>query len=142
MASQWTMPIIVLCMGGEMVYILHQRLQAQTVRTEKATKVLHEVARSMLSPLFVEELFKPHDMYSQSSTRQIFEKLAHSSIMRLNKVSMDKLFDLMSMGFKRQILSVKCPQQYLQITIIHLGTAHHTALSIARSISMRANDCS
>ena len=34
------MPIIVLNMGGEMIYILHQRLQAQTVQDEKAKKVL------------------------------------------------------------------------------------------------------
>ena len=40
MSSLWTMPIIVLNMGGEMVYILHQRLQAQTVQDEKAKKVL------------------------------------------------------------------------------------------------------
>jgi hypothetical protein len=31
------------------------------------------------------------------ATRAIFDRLAHSSIMRLNKTSMDKLFDLMSM---------------------------------------------
>lgn len=91
MASCWAMPLVVLNMGGEMVYILYQRLQAQTVNKEKATKVLQEVIRAMLSPLFVEELFLPQEQYSNASTRQIFEKLAHSSIMRLNKISMDKL---------------------------------------------------
>ena len=39
-----------------------------------------------------------------NSTKQIFEKIAHSSIMRLNKNSMDKLFDLMIMAFKYQII--------------------------------------
>lgn len=42
-------------------------------------------------------------MYSSSSTREIFNKLAHSSIMRLNESSMDKLYDLMTMGFKHQV---------------------------------------
>jgi len=36
-------------------------------------------------------------VYSQRSTRQIFDKLAHSSIMRLSESSMDKLYDLMTM---------------------------------------------
>jgi hypothetical protein len=120
MPSAWAMPIIVLNMGGEMVYILHQRLMAQTVNNDKANKVLQEVVKAMFSTMFIEELFKPQEQYSSASTRQIFEKLAHSSIMRLNKVSMDKLYDLMSMGFKYQILSLKSPQQYMQLTLVHL----------------------
>jgi hypothetical protein len=116
------MPLIVLNMGGEMTYILNQRLKAQSVQDEKSQKVLQDVVRAMYSPLFIEELFKPQDTYSTNSTKQIFEKLAHSSIMRLNRSSMDKLYDLMCMGFKYQIISCSCPQQYLQVTLNHLET--------------------
>ena len=91
-ASLWAMPIVVINMGGEMVYILQQRLQAQKVPDDKAVKVLQDVVRAMYSPLFITELFKPQEMYTSSSTKQIFEKLAHSSIMRLNKQSMEKVF--------------------------------------------------
>jgi hypothetical protein len=59
---------------------------------------------ALFSNVFIEELFKPQEIYSVNSTKQIFEKIAHSSIMRLNKNSMDKLFDLMIMAFKYQIL--------------------------------------
>jgi len=41
------MPIIVLNMGGEMVYILEQRLQAQEVGPAKSKKVLQDVLRTM-----------------------------------------------------------------------------------------------
>lgn len=70
--SLWTMPIIILNMGGEMIYILHQRLQAQTVQDEKAKKVLGDVVRAMFSAQFIAELFKPQEMYSSVSTKQIF----------------------------------------------------------------------
>ena len=40
LGSELAMPIIVLNMGGEMIYILHQRLQAQQVPEEKSRKVL------------------------------------------------------------------------------------------------------
>ena len=120
--SLHVMPLIVLNMGGEMTYILNQRLQAQSVQDEKARKVLQDVVRAMYSPTFVVELFKPQAMYSTTSTKQIFEKLAHSSIMRLNTSSMDKLYDLMCMGFKYQIITCNSPQQYLQITLNHLET--------------------
>lgn len=120
LGSLVAMPILVINMGGEMIYILHQRLQAQNIPEEKARKVLEDVIRTMYTPVFLEELFKPQEMYSNSSTKQIFDKLAHSSIMRLNKQSMEKLYDLMSMGVKYQILACTCPQQYLQITLQHL----------------------
>ena len=41
------MPLIVLNMGGEMVYILEQRLQAQEVGPVKSKKVLQDVLRTM-----------------------------------------------------------------------------------------------
>lgn len=119
-ASLWAMPIIVMNMGGEMVYILQQRLQAQKVADDKAVKVLQDVIRAMYSPLFITELFKPQEMYTSSSTKQIFEKLAHSSIMRLNKQSMEKLYDLMIMGFKYQVIHCTSPFQLIQISLHHL----------------------
>lgn len=74
-----------------MLYILEQRLQAQNISSEKSRKVLQDVISTMFSTKFVEELFKPQDMYTALSVRQIFDRLAHSSIMRLNESSMDKV---------------------------------------------------
>ena len=53
--------------------------------------VLQDVISTMFSEKFISELFKPQKMYSSTSTRQIFDRLAHSSIMRLNTSSMDKV---------------------------------------------------
>eukprot|EP00428_Durinskia_dybowskii_P073479 CAMPEP_0170411334 /NCGR_PEP_ID=MMETSP0117_2-20130122/30370_1 /TAXON_ID=400756 /ORGANISM="Durinskia baltica, Strain CSIRO CS-38" /LENGTH=254 /DNA_ID=CAMNT_0010668931 /DNA_START=35 /DNA_END=796 /DNA_ORIENTATION=+ len=115
-----TMPLLIVNMGGEMVYILEQRLQAQKIPEAKGQKVLSDVVRTMYYPRFIEELFKPQEMYSIQSTRQIFDRLAHSSIMRLNESSMDKLFDLMAMGFKYQIMSCVAPQEMIDVTHNHL----------------------
>lgn len=120
--SLHAMPILIINMGGEMVYILHQRLRAQSVNIDKERKVLKDVMMSMFSPIFIDELFKPQCMYSLQSTKQIFEKLAHSSIMRLNTSSMEKLFDLMSMGVKYQLLCCTSPRQYMHVTMNHLQT--------------------
>ena len=38
-----TMPMLVINMGGEMVYILEQRLTAQNVAKDKASRVLQDV---------------------------------------------------------------------------------------------------
>jgi len=118
--AAYAMPLTVINMGGEMVYILAQRLTAQSVPPDKAKRVLQDVIRTMYNPMFITELFRPQDVYTMHSTRQIFDRLAHSSIMRLNESSMDKLFDLMTMGFKYQILASSFPQELLHVTLNHL----------------------
>lgn len=60
-------------------------------------------------------------MYSMVSTRQIFEKLAHSSIMKLNATSMGKLFDLMLMGVKYQVIETSTPEEIYHVTMTHLN---------------------
>lgn len=121
-----TMPVLIVNMGGEMVYILAQRLQAQQIPSNKGQKVLCDVVRTMYYPRFIEELFKPQEIYSLQSTRLIFDRLAHSSIMRLNEASMGKLFDLMIMGFKLQLMSVD-PSEIIDITNNHLDELRRVA---------------
>lgn len=118
--SLLAMPMLVINMGGEMVYILEQRLRAQNIPTDKSRKVLSDVVKTMYSKKFIAELFKPQPLYSSRSTRQIFDRLAHSSIMRLNANSMDKLYDLMTMGFKYQMICCASPVHLTQVTLNHL----------------------
>jgi hypothetical protein len=118
--SSFCMPMLIVNMGGEMVYILEQRLHAQNVPVDKSKRVLQDVIRTMYNPKFIAELFRGQDVYNMQSTRQIFDKLAHSSIMRLNESSMDKLFDLMTMGFKYQLIACRYPQELLHVTLNHL----------------------
>ena len=116
------LPVVVCNLGVEMLYVLEQRLRAQSVSDAKAVKVLHDVTRAMFAPEFVNELFTPQPTYSQSATRQIFDKLAHASIMRLSESSMDKLYDLMTMGLKYQLVTCRAPEDVLQFTLLHLAT--------------------
>lgn len=52
------LPFIIICLGGEMVYILEQRLRSQDISKERSQKVLQDIIKSMLAPKFVEELFR------------------------------------------------------------------------------------
>eukprot|EP00752_Nemacystus_decipiens_P001886 g1816.t1 len=83
---------------------------------------------------FIEELFKPQDTYGEKATKEVFYKLAHSSIMRLNESSMNKLFDLITMGLKYQALSCAQPQQLLQVTLHHLETVKKMVPNLANRI--------
>lgn len=114
------MPMVVLNMGAEMLYILNQRLHAQKIAEAKRNKVLVDVTKTMFAEHFVSALFNEQYIYSPTDVRKIFDRLAHSSIMRLNAKSMSKLYDLMIMGFKRQILSTTQPAELIAILLNHL----------------------
>jgi len=123
------MPWAVLNMGSEMLYILEQRLSAQQISEEKGARVLADVIATMFSEKFLSELFKPQRLYSAAATRAIFDQLAHSSIMRLNASSMDKLYDLMSMAAKSQLLCVASPYDVPTVANNHIETLKKLNLS-------------
>ncbi|KRX45961.1 Protein OSCP1, partial [Trichinella murrelli] len=114
------LPILIFNMGGEMCYILEQRLKAQKVKKERAHRVMNEIVAAIFCSRFLEQLFEPQELPSQPSMRLLFEKLAHSSIMRLGGNSLDKLYDLMTMMFKYQVQSCASPRHLLVITMNHL----------------------
>ncbi|XP_062476743.1 protein OSCP1 isoform X2 [Pezoporus occidentalis] len=151
-----TLPLLFLNLGGEMLYILDQRLRAQSIPGEKARKgkhscqssqlsvskfsvwnkscavseaktqrlfvfaVMNDIITTMFNKKFMEELFKPQELYSKKALRTVYDRLAHASIMRLNQASMDKLYDLMTMAFKYQVLLCPRPRDILLVTFNHL----------------------
>ncbi|XP_006886515.1 PREDICTED: protein OSCP1 isoform X1 [Elephantulus edwardii] len=125
-----TLPLLFLNLGGEMLYILDQRLRAQNIPADKARKdewtevdrkrVLNDIISTMFNRKFMEELFKPQELYSKKALRTVYDRLAHASIMRLNQASMDKLYDLMTMAFKYQVLLCPRPKDVLLVTFNHL----------------------
>jgi len=103
-----------------MAYILDQRLHSQSIEKEKSSKVMTDIIQSLLNPGDIDRYFKPQEIYSMSKLRAVFDKLAHCSTMRLNTSSMDKLFDLMVIGFKYQIMQCRTANELFNVTLNHL----------------------
>ncbi|CAG9465403.1 unnamed protein product [Pedinophyceae sp. YPF-701] len=120
--SLLAMPLIIVCLGGEMVYILDQRLRAQGIPDKKAAAVIDDLLRAMFRVELVDEVFKPQEIYSMHSAKVVFQKIAHSSIMRLNDDSMEKLYDLMLMGLKYNLLCTDPHTGLVDATRTHLAT--------------------
>lgn len=118
--SSRTLPLLFINLGGEMLYILDQRLRAQNIPPDKAKKVMNDIITTMFNKKFLEELFKPQELYSKKALRTVFDRLAHASIMRLNQASMDKLYDLMTMAFKYQVLLCPRPRDLLLVSFNHM----------------------
>ena len=102
--SLLTLPLIFINLGGEMLYILEQRLSAQNIPEQKAEQVLKDIIEHMFKKSFITELFSPQPIFRKREMRSVFDRLAHTSIMKLNSASMGKLYDLMVMSFKYQVI--------------------------------------
>ncbi|TRY85937.1 hypothetical protein DNTS_032703 [Danionella cerebrum] len=128
--SQRTIPLLMLNLGGEMIYILEQRLRSPDENEENPQRgqwteddrkrVLYDVVRTMFSKAFLDELFQPQEAFTHRTLRTVLTRIVQTSIMRLNTASMDKLYDLITMAFKYQIIMSPRPQDLLLITFNHI----------------------
>ncbi|XP_054620604.1 protein OSCP1-like isoform X2 [Dunckerocampus dactyliophorus] len=120
--SMRTLPLVLISLGGEMLYILDQRLEAHNTSKDNSEKVMNDIVGTMFSKAFMDELLKPQEMYSHRTMKVVLARLAHVSIMRLNTVSMEKLYELMVMAFKYQVFLCPRPKDLLLITYNHIDT--------------------
>uniref|UniRef100_A0A0K8U7X1 Protein OSCP1 n=1 Tax=Bactrocera latifrons TaxID=174628 RepID=A0A0K8U7X1_BACLA len=112
-------------LGCEMLYVIDQRLKAQQICEEKSTQVIHDVTVVLLEPKFLDSLIvgSTHhnsQLLTVDHCKYMLNDIATSSIMRLDKSSMDKLWNLMTMIYKWQLFNSKHPQNLLDITFRHL----------------------
>ena len=76
-------------LGCEMIFVIEQRLKDSQIEEERRKKVLKEI---------VERFLSEEEIYNLGNFKEQFTKIAHCTTMKLNPVSMAKLFDLMTMG--------------------------------------------
>ncbi|XP_008560130.1 protein OSCP1 [Microplitis demolitor] len=113
-------PIIYLNMGGEMLYVLQQRLKAQKINTRKTTIVMDEITAALVHPKILSTIFNDSEISSLSWMRSTLENIALCSIMRLDADSMNKLFDLMMMMVKYQLSVATGPREVVLLTMNHV----------------------
>ncbi|XP_064804687.1 protein OSCP1-like [Oncorhynchus masou masou] len=81
---------------------------------------MNDIITTMFNKTFLEELFKPHELYSKKTLRTVFDRLAHASIMRLNQASMDKMYTPVSSGefqLIRQTLLIFFQDMQIRVSI-------------------------
>ena len=78
-------PLLMTNLACEMLFVIHQRLHAQNVNEVKSRRVLHDIVNGFVDPSFLRELFTPQPLCTATAAKEIFQKLAHMSIMKLNE---------------------------------------------------------
>nr|ACE75060.1 oxidored-nitro domain-like protein [Glyptapanteles flavicoxis] len=113
-------PLIYLNMGGEMLYVLQQRLKAQKINSRKTAIVLDDITAALVHPKMISAVFTDSPISSLSWVRSTLETIALCSIMRLDQNSMNKLFDLMMMMVKFQLSTATGPREIVLLTLNHV----------------------
>jgi len=124
-----------------MLYILDQRLRAQNILKDKASKVMQDIVGQMFDSNCVKELFRPQKVFTKKALRTVFERLAHASIMKLNSTAMDKLYDLMVMSVKYQLLLCKRGEDVILVTLNHLDTIREFVASSGKHVALINSAC-
>ena len=100
---------------------------------------MNDIVSTMFNRRFIEEIFAKHQpIYSRRVLKTMFDKLAHASIMRLNSNSMDKLYDLMTMAVKYQVLMCHNPKHIISVTLNHLDAIlrYVTCSSVRKNVEV------
>uniref|UniRef100_A0A3B4ARK8 Organic solute carrier partner 1a n=1 Tax=Periophthalmus magnuspinnatus TaxID=409849 RepID=A0A3B4ARK8_9GOBI len=118
--STCALPLLFINLGGEMLYILEQRLQ--NTPADGTDKVLNDIVGTLFSKAFLDELFKPQQLYSHRTMKTVLSRLAQGSIMRLNPASMDRLYELIVMTLKYQVILCSAQRDLLLISYNHLDS--------------------
>ena len=105
--------------------------------------VLDDIVCAMFAKKFMDELMIPQEIYSGVQIQELFKKVAHASIMKLNDHSMQKLFELMIMTFKYQFIGCTKPDDIMKVTDLHfegikaLLVPDSVSISLVKSIQGR-----
>ena len=103
---------------------------------------MNDIVSTMFNRRFIEEIFNKHQpIYSRRVLKTMFDKLAHASIMKLNSNSMDKLYDLMTMAVKYQVLMCHNPRHLIALTLNHLDAilSYVTCPSVGANVEAAFN---
>nr|XP_022916541.1 protein OSCP1 [Onthophagus taurus] len=107
-------------LGAEMVYVLAQRLNSQNVPLKQAASAIDKIISMLTDWDLLTILIRPQEMFSHEKVKNIIEDIAQCSTMRLDPVSMDKLWDLITMVLKWQVTLSPTSNEVLNLSETHL----------------------
>eukprot|EP00163_Fabomonas_tropica_P011463 TRINITY_DN2217_c0_g1_i4.p1 TRINITY_DN2217_c0_g1~~TRINITY_DN2217_c0_g1_i4.p1 ORF type:complete len:942 (+),score=137.88 TRINITY_DN2217_c0_g1_i4:429-3254(+) len=125
--------LLTINIGAEMIYVLQQRLAAMRVTEHKRSKVYDDIIEALLNKAQLESLYQPQAMPKEDHITRMFERIVGSTIFRMNSGSRDKLFRLMLMGVKYQVVTCQHASSLLTITIQRLEALRELASSASVS---------
>lgn len=99
---------------------------------------MDDVTAALFNSKILSLIFEESPMIGIPQLRATLESVALSSIMKLDKSSMDKLFDLMIMMVKYQLKAATGPREVILITLNHTDAMRDMVndVNVQKGVSM------
>lgn len=99
---------------------------------------MDDVTAALLNPKLLSPIFEESPMIGVPQLRATLESVTLSSIMKLDKSSMDKLFDLMIMMVKYQLKAATGPREVILIILNHIDAMRDMVsdVNVQKCVSM------
>mmetsp|Transcript_36266 Transcript_36266/g.88587 ORF Transcript_36266/g.88587 Transcript_36266/m.88587 type:complete len:312 (+) Transcript_36266:82-1017(+) len=123
MASRIAVPFLVANMGCEMVFVIEHRLRElpeTSVPQKKRDEILDDIIRAVFNDALMENIFAEQKLYAIDTFRKLLFAMAQSPSMRISQENFDKMFRIMSMSIKAQVMRWEKPEDLLSFTERHL----------------------
>lgn len=90
--------------GCEMIYVINHRLGSLDIEGGKAKKTLEDITKTLFSKRIEDLIYTKRSLFTLEGIKNSLDKVCHCSIITLDSVSFSKLFEMIVMAFKRQLL--------------------------------------
>ena len=114
--------ILIYNLGCEMIYVLHHRLKNLDVAADKIQKAIIDISKTLFSDKVISKLFEPKPILGLEYIKSLLFQICHCSIITLDISSFTKLYEMILIGIKRQMLAMVNMQGIYHMTINHLTT--------------------
>lgn len=112
--------IIVYNLGCEMIYLIHHRLQKIMKTQKRLVQTLKDIAKSLYSDK-ISRLIETHDrMFTIDGIRNILYNICHSSVIVLDPKNFQKLFQMIVMSIKYQVMNGRNNAGLYHMTLNHI----------------------
>ena len=89
-------------------------------RPQLGLKIVNDLVSAIFKEHFVKTLLVAQEPINLGILKDIFRKLAHSSIMKLDSASMEKLLYLIIMTLKKEVFLTSSPLELYSLTLGNL----------------------
>jgi hypothetical protein len=101
------------------MYILRQRIYACIDKSMHLKSAMTQIYNQFSAQEFIEQITQENVLYSAKSMKTIIERLILASALRINSEGVDKLYELIIMNFKYQLLNISDGYMLIAVSFNH-----------------------
>mmetsp|Transcript_6017 Transcript_6017/g.18136 ORF Transcript_6017/g.18136 Transcript_6017/m.18136 type:complete len:303 (-) Transcript_6017:147-1055(-) len=122
MASLIATPYLVVNLGCDYLFLLESRLRSEAaIPAKKTDEVLVDCAFALFEENVIEKSFKRQKLQSVEEVKRLFYIVGQSPSLRIDEANLDKLFTIIGMAMKAQLMRMRTADDAIVFAEKHLN---------------------